>query len=241
MNLISFSLGAVPDVATGRRLHDLGDLSDADAAKVLFHRRKQETGHSEALRPNLQRIAALAMVHEGSDGPTLVSRNWRDGGEAELLDTLLEPCKGLGTLVSWGGDSLPLLGYRALKYARHARVFGLRSETAYCHCDLQAELSHGQARACAPLHEIAHLMELPGVEPTPVDAWEALLADQPEPLMIDLELRAIHIYLIGLRQVLVAQQRTEAQVEETITALHSNLEDRREPHLQHFLQVWGAN
>lgn len=239
MNLITFSLGAVPDVATGRRLYDLGDLSDEDAAKVLFHRRKQETGHSEALRPNLQRIAAIAVVYEGDEGPALISQNWRDGDEAALLDLLLEPCRGLGTLVSWGGDSLPLLGYRALKYARHAGVFGLRNEAAYCHCDLQAELSQGRPETRAPLHEIAHLMELPGVAPTAVDAWEAMLADEPDALMTDLELRAIHIYLIGMRRALITQQRTECQVAEALAALRRNLEDRREAHLQAFLSAWS--
>lgn len=241
MNLISFALGAVPDVDTGRRLYDLGELSDADAAKVLFHRRKQETGHSEQLRPNLQCIAAFASVFEGNDGPTLIQCNWRDGDEPALLDALLAPCKGLGTLVSWGSENLPLLSYRALKHARHAGVFGPRDESAYCRCDLQAELSHGQPDACAPLHEVAHLLELPGVDATPVDAWEAMLADTPAPLVIDLELRAIHIYLIGLRRAQIAQQRTPSQVAEAITALRGNLEDRREPHLQRFLQLWGDN
>ncbi len=241
MNLITVALGAVPDVATGRRLHDLGELSDADAAKVLFHRRKQETGHSEQLRPNQQSIAAFAAVHEGSDGPCLRTGNWRDGDEAALLDTLLEPCRGLGTLVSWGGEDLSLLGYRALKHARHAGMFGVRDETSYCRCDLQAELALGQPAALAPLHEIAHLLALPGVAQVPVDAWEALLADEPEPLMIDLELRAIHIYLIGLRRMQIAQQRTPAQVAESTRALRDNLEDRREPHLQRFLQQWGED
>lgn len=237
MNLIAIALGSVPDVETGRRLHDLGELSDKDAAKVLFHRRKQETGHSEQLRPNQLRLAAMSLVREGEIGPELISHTWQELDEAAMLDSLLASVRGLAQLVSWGDAALPLIGYRALRHGRQLsqlqRPGGMR--------DLQAELAQGQPAALAPLHEVAHLLGLPGVtEPRP-DVWEAMLADDPAEVREALDLEALHGYLIALRLARINQQRPQAQIDQAHAALREHLANRPEPYLQRFLQRWSAD
>ena len=236
MNLIAIALGTVPDVETGRRLHDLGELSDKDAAKVLYHRRKQETGYSEALRPNQQRIAALSLVREGDNGPELVSHSWQDADEAAVLDVLLAGVHGLSHLVSWGSEPLPVIGYRALKHDRHLSPL-LQSGIMR---DLQAELAQGQASAAAPLHEVAHLLGLPGVGDQPCDVWEAMLAGQTDVVQAELDLQALHVYLIALRWARITHQRPAAQIEAAEAALRAHLAERSEPHLQQFLARWSG-
>ena len=234
MNLIAFALGTVPDVETCRRLYDLGSLSDKDAAKVLYHRRKQETGYSEELRPNQQRLAALSLVREGIAGPELISHTWRDGDEEALLDTLLSGCNGLASLISWGSKQVPALGYRALKYGRRLPLpTHLR--------DLQAELGQGQEAAMAPLHEVAHLLGLPGTHARCADVWEDMLADRTDKVQADLDLQALHIYLIALRRAQIMQSRPAAQIGEACVALRAHLSARQEPHLVQFLDHWSAS
>lgn len=235
MNLIAFALGTVPDVETGRRLHDLGELSDKDAAKVLYHRRKQETGYSEQLRPNQQRLAALSLVREGESGPELTSLTWQNADEVVLLDSLLAGAHGLAQPVSWGNESVPVIGYRALKYGRH--LSNLLQPG--CLRDLQAELAQGQEGAKAPLHEVAHLLGLPGLGIPQVDVWEAMLADDADAVRVPLDLQALHCYLIALRLADITHQRPQAQIVKARDGLREHLANRQEPHLKQFLDRWS--
>ena len=50
MNVLVFDIETVPDVDAGRRLYKLGDLPDQDVAKVMFHKRREQTGDSDFLR-----------------------------------------------------------------------------------------------------------------------------------------------------------------------------------------------
>jgi predicted PolB exonuclease-like 3'-5' exonuclease len=67
MNVLIFDIETIPDVATGRRLYELEGLSDADVAKVMFHKRREETGDSEFLRHHLQRVVAISVVLRHAD------------------------------------------------------------------------------------------------------------------------------------------------------------------------------
>lgn len=234
MNLIAIAIGTVPDVDTGRRLHELGSLSDKDAAKVLFHRRKQETGYSEQLRSNQQRLAAISLLCEADDGPELISRTWQDGDEASMLDVLAQDGAEHTSLVTWGGEQLPVIACRALKHGRTMPSWLHREQVR----DLQLELAQGRAGDLAPLHEIAALLDLPGLPARPVDAWEAMLADRADQLRAELDLQAIHTYLIALRQLQVEGARSASAVAEHCSALRDHLSARSGAHLSRFLEGW---
>jgi predicted PolB exonuclease-like 3'-5' exonuclease len=60
MNILVFDIETIPDIASGRRLYELEGLNDADVAKVMFHKRREETGDSEFLRHHLHRIVAIS-------------------------------------------------------------------------------------------------------------------------------------------------------------------------------------
>ncbi|HWW81440.1 MAG TPA: hypothetical protein VNY82_17710, partial [Steroidobacteraceae bacterium] len=61
MNCLVFDIETIPDIALGRRLHDLGDLPDEQVAKAMFALRRQSTG-SEFLPNEQQRIVAISCV-----------------------------------------------------------------------------------------------------------------------------------------------------------------------------------
>lgn len=137
MNVLVFDIETVPDVDTGRRLYKLGDLPDQDVAKVMFHKRREQTGDSDFLRHHLQRVVAISAVlrcdvqgstsaaggrKPGAAGEPLLSV-WslgeRDAGEAEIIQRFFDGIeKYTPTLVSWNGSGfdLPVLHYRALRH-----------------------------------------------------------------------------------------------------------------------------
>ena len=58
MNVLVFDIETVPDVASGHRVHGLEGRGDDHVAKVMFHKRREETG-LDFLRLHLQRIVAI--------------------------------------------------------------------------------------------------------------------------------------------------------------------------------------
>ena len=117
MNIFVFDIETVPDVDSGRRLHDFVDLSDNEVAQAMFKLRRQETGGSEFLRLHLQRIVAISMVLRSGDQIKVWSLGDSQASEREIIERFYAGLeKYCPTLVSWngGGFDLPVLHYRAL-------------------------------------------------------------------------------------------------------------------------------
>src|SRR5205814_10266515 len=62
MNVLAFDIETIPDVDTGRKLYELGDLSDEDTGRAMFAIRREETGESEFLKHHLHRVVAISAV-----------------------------------------------------------------------------------------------------------------------------------------------------------------------------------
>ncbi|HHC75208.1 MAG TPA: hypothetical protein ENK78_09050 [Thiothrix sp.] len=120
-------LARIPDLDTGRRLYNLGDLDAKGTAKALYHLRKQHTGKTE-LPPYLYRIRALLFgepKHETSHtindapSPTYTFQFFADSDEKQLLQRFLQHYQpATQRLMSWQGTQLdfPNLHYRLLKH-----------------------------------------------------------------------------------------------------------------------------
>ena len=105
------------DVATGRRLYGLDGLNDADIARVMFEKRREETGDSEFLRHHLHRIITISAVLRHGESLRVWSLGDAEASEAELVRRFFDGIeKFTPTLVSWNGGQfdLPVLHYRAL-------------------------------------------------------------------------------------------------------------------------------
>jgi predicted PolB exonuclease-like 3'-5' exonuclease len=137
MNVLVFDIETVPDAETGRKLYDLDGLSDADVARVMFHKRREQTGDSDFLRHHLHRVVAISVaLRRDVQGSTSAAGGRKPGaaadpslavwslgepnaGEAELVRRFYDGIEKYSpTLVSWNGSGfdLPVLHYRALKH-----------------------------------------------------------------------------------------------------------------------------
>jgi len=171
MTVFVFDIETIPDLDTGRKLYDLQGLSDHDVASVMFQKRRQETGQ-DFLRLHLQRIVAISVALRTRDKFTVWTLGDLHATEKEILERFFAGIeKYTPTLVSWNGKSfdLPVLHYRALLHGvtahRYWETGDEDSSFRYNnylnryhsrHTDLMDVLAGYEARAAAPLHEIAH-------------------------------------------------------------------------------------
>jgi predicted PolB exonuclease-like 3'-5' exonuclease len=256
VNVLVFDIETIPDVDTGRKLYELEGLDDADVARVMFSKRREQTGNSEFLRHHLQRVCAISVVLRQGDTFKVWSLGDPDADEADLVSRFYDGIeKYTPTLVSWngGGFDLPVLHYRALKHGIPAARYwetgdddqsfrwnNYLSRFHARHTDLMDVLAYYQARAVAPLDEIALMLGLPGkMGMSGAHVWDEYLAGNIEGIRNYCETDVLNTWLVYLRWELVrgrldrtAYEREQAIVRDTLAA-----SDR--PHLQEFLSAWG--
>lgn len=255
-NCLVFDIETVPDVAGARRLWELGDLADADVAKVMVAKRQQETGgHSEFLRHHLQRVCAISAVFRCDDRLTVWSLGEEDSGEAELLARFFEGLeKYTPTLVSWngGGFDLPVLHYRALLHGVAAprywdtgdddskfRYNNYLSRYHWRHIDLMDVLSGYQPRAAARLDEIASLMGFPGkMGMTGADVWPRYLAGDLHGIRAYCELDVLNTWLVYLGFERMRGNLHPGSHAGEIARLRHYLAEQDKAHFRDFLAAW---
>lgn len=220
MNLFVFDIETIPDVEAGRKIYGLTDeLSDKDVAEVMFHYRRQKDGQ-DFLPLHLHKIITISAVLRTANKLKIWSLGQADSREEELVQRFYDGIeKFTPTLVSWngGGFDLPVLHYRSLKYGINAARYwdvgdddreykwnNYLSRFHWRHIDLMDVLSAFQARAVAPLHQMATLLGFPGkmgMEGSQV--WQAYLDQRIEEIRQYCETDVLNTYLIFLRFQLV--------------------------------------
>lgn len=223
MNLIAFALCSMPNVAAARSLYDVDGLDDKAVAKILFHRRKQQTG-SEDLRPDQQRIALLSLVSGEPDHPRLETLSVNSEDEAAMLRHLAGILGGTGRLVGWRlQGELAVLRLRAVSLGVAIPRLWQNDQQ-----DL-AEVWGGEAQ----LDEAAQLMGLPGMAGGQcLDIWEAWQDGDHEQVQACAELRALNTWLLA-HKLMVAQGRmTPSSAKSGIQVLKKKLADSGAAHLQ---------
>src|SRR3984957_14648763 len=116
MNCLVFDIETIPDVDLGRRLFDLGGLSDEQVAKAMFALRRADSG-SEFLPYEQHRIIAISCVLRSRDGLKVWSLGDVNSTEAELVERFFDGIERFSPdLISWNGSGfdLPVLTLRAL-------------------------------------------------------------------------------------------------------------------------------
>lgn len=255
MNVLAFDIETVPDVATGRRLYQLADLSDDDVARVMFHKRREQTGDSDFLRHHLHRVVAISAVLRNAESLTVWSLGEADSDEADLVRRFYDGIeKYTPTLVSWngGGFDLPVLHYRALLHGiaaprywdtgtddRDFKWNNYLSRFHARHTDLMDVLSGYQARAAAPLEEIALMLGLPGkLGRSGADVWEQYHAGEIEAIRNYCETDAMNTYLVYLRWELIRGNLEQAGWRREIKLARDTLSAAGKPHWREFLAAW---
>jgi len=255
MNVLIFDIETIPDIATGRRLYDLEGLSDADVAKVMFHKRREETGDSEFLRHHLHRVVAISVVLRHADQLRVWSIGDANADEAEIIRRFFEGIEKYSpTLVTWngGGFDLPVLHYRALLHGVSApRYWETGNEDAsfrynnylarfhWRHVDLMDVLSGYQPRAVARLDEIATMLGFPGkMGMDGSKVWEACLAGDIAGIRNYCETDVLNTWLVWLRFEVMRGALAKSACEEEFLLLRETLAQAGKPHFDSFLAAW---
>ena len=255
MNVLAFDIETIPDTRAGRRLHGLDGLDDADVARAMFHLRRQKTGH-EFLPLHLHRVVAISVTLRSREGLKVWSLGELDAPEAELVQRFFD---GIGRftpdLVSWSGSGfdLPVLHYRALAHGIQAprywdtgdsdqafRWNNYLSRFHWRHIDLMDVLAGFQARAAAPLDQIAQMLGFPGkLGMDGSKVWEAWLDGRIAAIRDYCETDALNTFLVYLRFELMRGRLTEEEYADEMSLAREALAQDGRPHLQEFLSHWA--
>lgn len=258
MNILVFDIETIPDVEAGRRIHELGGISDEDVAKVMFQKRREQTGDSDFLRQHLHQIVAISLVLRQGDKLQVWSLGEVDSPEKEIVQRFFDGIdKYTPTLVSWngGGFDLPVLHYRALK---HGVIAGRYWETGdddnafrynnylsrfhQRHTDLMDVLAGYQLRANAPLDEMAVMLGFPGkLGMHGSQVWDEYLAGNIQGIRDYCETDVLNTYLIYLRWQIIRGNLTEQQWQTETELLCDTLKTAKKPHYDAFLEAWQEN
>jgi 3'-5' exonuclease len=256
VNTLVFDIETVPDVAFGRRLYALGDLSDRQVAKAMFALRRQGSG-GDFLPLEQQRIVAISCVLRSREGLSVWSLGDVHSSEAELVQRFFDGIdKYSPDLISWNGSGfdLPVLTYRALLHGCSAPRFwetgdgdpsfrynNYLSRYHWRHTDLMDVLASFQGRGRASLANMATLLGFPGkLGFDGGQVWEAFQGGDLAAIRAYCVTDVLNTWLIWLR---VAQLRGVLGREEHAgesERLKAYLRAAREPHLAEFLKVWEA-
>jgi 3'-5' exonuclease len=256
MNYLVFDIETIPDVAYGRRLLQLPDLTDRDVAAAMFAQRRQQSGN-DFLPLEQQRIVAIACAMRRGESFRLWSLGSEQSSEKELLERFFEGLeKFTPDLVSWNGSGfdLPVMHYRCLlhgvqaaRYWEHGDEDSAFRYNSYLgryhwrHLDLMDVLSGFQPRGRASLANVAALLGLPGKMGFAGDqVWGAWLDGNITGIRRYCETDVLNTYLI-----LLAFERNRGLLQPVEWAAETAkvrefLQASAEPHHQEFLSQWVA-
>jgi 3'-5' exonuclease len=254
MNCLVFDIETIPDVALGRRLHDLGDLPDESVAKAMFSLRRQSSG-TEFLPHEQQRIVAISCVLRSRDDLKVWSLGDVDSTEAELVTRFFDGIDRFSPdLISWNGSGfdLPVLTLRALAAGVQAprywetgdgdtafRYNNYLSRFHWRHTDLRDVLSAYQSRGRVSLQNAAMLLGLPGKLGFSGDkVWDAWLAGNLVGIRQYCETDVLNTYLIYLRFEMMRGHFTRERYAEEVERVKALLRAGKEPHFAEFLRAW---
>ncbi len=255
MNVLVFDIETVPDIEAGRRVYGLGDLPDSDVAKAMFHLRSQQNDGVEFLRHHLHRVVAISAVFRDAQHFRVWSLGDERAGEREIIQRFFDGIEKYSPmLVSWNGSGfdLPVLHYRALRHGvRAARYWDTGDDDRdfrwnnylnrfhFRHLDLMDIISGYQARAAAPLDEIATVLGFPGkMGMSGAHVWEAFLEGDLRGIRNYCETDVLNTYLVYLRFELIRGRLTLSQHDRELQRVKDYLAAAKEEHLQQFLRAW---
>ena len=255
MSYLVFDIETVPDVDLGRRLFDIGDLSDADTAKAMEFRHLQQAG-SEFLPLYQHRVVAISVALRSRDQLRVWSLGEVDSDEADLVRRFFDGIEQYSPeLVSWngGGFDLPVLHYRAMLHGiaaprywetgdddRSFRYNNYLSRFHWRHIDVMDVLSGFNPRARAGLDAIAVMLGFPGKMGLKGDqVWDVYKEGRLEDIRRYCKTDVLNTYLVFLRFQHMRGVLDTPQLDAELERVRALLADSSEPHLQGFLEAWN--
>lgn len=257
MNVFAFDIETMPDLQAGRRLYGLEGLGDDAVLSAMRALRRQHAGGSEFLRLHLQRVAVISLAGYIGERFCIWSIGEAGASEAEVLTRFFAGIERyVPRLISWNGSGfdLPVLHYRAMIHGVQAPRYwengsadtGFRWDNYLNrfherHTDLMDVLAGYQARANAPLDEMASLCGFPGkMGMSGAHVWEQLAAGEFDAVRDYCETDALNTYLLYLRFELMRGRLDAAGYAEACERVKETLRQSGKAHLDAFLNAWEA-
>jgi predicted PolB exonuclease-like 3'-5' exonuclease len=256
---LAFDIETIPDVPGLRRLHGLDPaLSDAEVAEMAFQQRRAQSGN-DFLPHYLQRVAVISCALRAGKDLRVWSLAGPEQGEAEIIQRFFDGIeKFTPRLVSWngGGFDLPVLHYRGLIHGVRAPRYWDLGDGDYVdsrnfkwnnyisryhtrHLDLMDLLALYQARANAPLDELAKLIGFPGkLGMDGGKVWDAWQAGETGGIRDYCETDVMNTYLVFLRFCLMRGEMSREEYIAEIGFVRGELEKLMKPHWREFLAAW---
>ena len=258
-HVLVFDIETIPDVTGLRRLNDLPpELSDDEVAELAFQQRRARTGN-DFLPLHLQRIVTISCVLRAGDGLKVWSLSEPDHGEGEIIQRFFDGVeKFTPQIVSWNGSGfdLPVLHYRGMLHGVAAPRYWDLGDGDYAdsrdfkwnnyisryhtrHLDLMDLLALYNARANAPLDDLAKLFGFPGkLGMDGGKVWKAWQAGEVAGIRDYCETDVINTYLVYNRfRRLRGELTAEAEVAEG-EFVRAELVRLGAPHWREFLAAW---
>lgn len=255
MPTLIFDIETIPDTDGLRTLYNLpASVTSQEVANIAFHQRRQHNG-SDFLPLHQHRVCAISCaLREGNQ-----FRVWTLGDvqatEAEIIQRFFDGIeKYTPQIVSWngGGFDLPVLHYRAMvnqiqaprywdmgeddkdfKWNNYISRYHMR------HLDLMDVLAMFNARANAPLDEIAQLCGFPGkLGMDGSKVWGAYQAGEIEAIRNYCETDVANTYLVFLRFQLMRGHLSQDEYAREIQLVRETLSGYSGQHWQEFLHAW---
>jgi predicted PolB exonuclease-like 3'-5' exonuclease len=258
MSILVFDIESVPDVESGRKIHNLtDDLSDKDVVKAMQHLQYQKSG-SEFMPLHLQRIVAISVVFEKGDQLKVWSLGDIDADEKEIIQRFYEGLEQhIPTIVSWngGGFDLPVLNYRSLLHGVQAPIYWETGDDNQSfrfnnyisrfhsrHTDLMDVLGNYQPRAGAKLDEIATMLGYPGkYGMSGADVWDKYQHGALDEIRQYCETDVLNTYLVYCHFELIRGRSSPDLLTQRVLRVKKLLRESDQAHLQDFLKVWESN
>jgi len=255
--ILAFDLETVPDVQSLRLLRpEWSALDDRALAAQAFGERREKTG-SDFLPHHLHRIVAIGCAFRDDSGFRVRCLGSAEDAEVRLIGDFFRLIDRYAPqLVSWngGGFDLPVLHYRGLMRGVAARRYWDQGEddrdsrfNNYVnryhlrHVDLMDVLSHYQARAAAPLDEIARLCGYPGKGAMAgAEVWPAYCDGRIEQIRAYCETDVVNTYLLHCSWRRMRGQLDHEEFEAELRSVRMALEQMPGHHWRSFLAAWPA-
>jgi len=254
--VLAFDIETVPDIEGLRRLKpQWAEFSEREIASLAFAERRERTGGSDFLPLHQHRVVAIGCAFRDDSGFRVRCLGSAEDSESKLVGDFFRLIdRYTPQLVSWngGGFDLPVLHYRAMVHGvvaarywesgdedREFRYNNYLSRYHARHTDLMDVLAMYQARASAPLDDLAKLCGFAGKLGMGGDkVWDAYCDGGIADIRQYCETDAVNTYLLYCRFDKMRGLLREKAYCEEMDLVRSTLAQFNAPHWDQFLAAW---
>lgn len=253
-----FDLETIPDIAGLRRLNGWGaDISDDEVVERARTARLEAVGH-DFLPLHLQQVVVIGCVFRDAQGLRVRTLGKADDPEPKLIQQFFKTVEYYTPrLVSWNGSGfdLPVLHYRALIHGvvasrywelgdedRDFRYSNYISRYHMRHIDLMDVLAKYNARANAPMDELAQLCGFAGkLGMDGSQVWPAWRDGRHEEVRAYCETDVVNTWLLFCRFQLMRGELLPEQYQAELDLVRETLTTLDAPHWREYLDAWDAS